>query len=117
MNALFSALFVLIALSGSSIAGEIRKGATMQVKCNSIWFEDVAKLTRWQRLKKSGNATALASYQSEVLSNRDAWQFTNEHTVKILRYVPRVNQVKVEMKTTGRLQDSTWLLDAGALVQ
>ena len=47
MNALFSTLFVLIALSGNSIAGEIRKGATMQVKSNSIWFEDVAKLTRW----------------------------------------------------------------------
>jgi hypothetical protein len=110
-------LFVLLALSIGSFAGEIRKGATMQVKPNSIWFEDVAKLTRWQQLKKSGNSAAFTSYQGEVLSNRDAWQFTNEHTVRILRYLPRVNQVKVEMKTTGRLHDSTWVLDADALVQ
>ena len=47
----------------------------MQVKPNSIWFEDTAKLTRWQQLKKSGNAAALTSYQDQALSKRDAWQF------------------------------------------
>ena len=117
MKPFFSALFVLLALSGNSLAGEIRKGATMQVKSNSIWFDDAVQLTRWQQFNKSGNAAALASYQDKMLASRDAWQFTNELTVKILRYLPRVNQVKVEMKTPGRLQDSTWMLDAGALVQ
>ena len=33
------ALFILVALSVDAFAGEIRKGATMQVKANSIWFE------------------------------------------------------------------------------
>jgi hypothetical protein len=50
----------------------------MQVKPNSIWFQDVAMLTHWQRLKKSGDAAALASYQDSALSHRDAWQFTNQ---------------------------------------
>ena|SRR2546430_9523216 len=110
-------LFVLMALGIGSFAGEIRKGATMQVKPNSIWFQNTAKLTHWQQLKKSGNSTALASYQDEVLSHRDAWQFTKQLTVKILSYEPRKNQVNVEMKTQGRMLGSTWLLDADALVQ
>jgi hypothetical protein len=110
-------LFVLVALGIGSFAGEIRKGATMQVKPNSIWFQNAAKLTHWQQLKKSGNSTALASYQDEVLSHRDAWQFTKQLTVKILSYEPGKNQVNVEMKTQGRMLGSTWLLDVDALVQ
>ena len=61
--------------------------------------------------------TALESYQDEVLSNRDAWQFTKQLTVRILRYEPGKSQVNVEMKTAGRMLGSTWLLDADALVQ
>jgi len=112
-----AALPLALALDIGSFAGEIRKGATMQVKPNSIWFEDTAKLTRRQELKKNGNTTALTSYQDEVLSHRDAWQFTNQLTVKILSYEPRKNRVNVEMKTPGRLLGSTWLLDADALQQ
>jgi hypothetical protein len=33
--------------------------ATMHVRPNSIWFQDAAKLTHWQQLKKSGNSAAL----------------------------------------------------------
>jgi hypothetical protein len=110
-------LLVLVVLGIGSFAGEIRKGATMEVKPNSIWFQDAAKLTHWQELKKSADAPALASYQHEVLSHRDAWQFLNQLTVKILSYEPRKNQVNVEMKTPGRTLGSTWLLDANALVQ
>jgi hypothetical protein len=110
-------LFILAALGIGSFAGEIRKGATMQVKPNSIWFQDTAKLTRWQQLKKSGDSTALTSYQDKALSHRDAWQFTKQLTVKILSYEPGKNQVNVEMKTPGRMLGSTWLLDADALVQ
>jgi hypothetical protein len=74
-------LLVLVVLGIGSFAGEIRKGATMEVK--------------------SGDAPALTSYQHEVLSHRDAWQFLNQLTVKILSYEPRKNQVNVEMKTPG----------------
>lgn len=110
-------LFILLALSLGSFAGEIRKGATMQVKPDSIWFEDAAKLTRWQQLKKNKNSRALVSYQDKELSNRDAWQFTNELTVEVVAYDPRQNQVNVEMKTPGRMLGTTWWLDADALVQ
>ena len=110
-----AALPLALVLDIGSFAGEIRKGATMQVKPNSIWFEDTAKLTRWQEVKKSGNTTALTSYQDEVLSHRDAWQFTNQLAVKILSYERGKNRVNVEMKTPGRLLGSTWLLDADAL--
>ncbi|MFL4980148.1 MAG: hypothetical protein ACJ8FV_16890 [Xanthobacteraceae bacterium] len=110
-----TALPIALALDIGSFAGEIRKGATMQVKPNSIWFEDTAKLTRWQELKKSGNSTALTAYQDEVLSHRDAWQFTKQLAVKILSYERGKNQVNVEMKTPGRLLGSTWFVDADAL--
>ena len=111
------ALFVLLVLSVASFAAEIRAGTTMQVKPNSIWFEDIAKLTRWQQLKKTGNAAALTSYQDAALSKREAWQFLSPLTVKILDHRPRDNQVRVEMTTQGRFLGTTWSLDAGALAR
>jgi hypothetical protein len=110
-------LLVLVAFSVGSLAGEIRQGATMEVKPNSIWFDDVATLTHWQQLKKSGKPEALASYQEKLLSSRDAWQFIYPLTVKILSHDPGKTQVKVEMQTTGRLVGSKWWLDADALAQ
>jgi hypothetical protein len=110
-------LFVLLTLSFSSFAGEIRTGATMEVKANSIWFYDADKLAHWQKLKKNGNSTALASYQDEVLSSRDAFQFINELTVRILSYEPRENRVNVKGVTPGRFLGGDWWLDADALVQ
>ena len=108
-------LFFLAALSSGCLAGEIRKGATMQVKANSIWFEEAGGLTRWQQLKKSGNAQAFETHQRELLSSRDAWQFIDPQTVKILRVRPRDHQVNVEMTAPGRLLGSTWFVDAEAL--
>jgi hypothetical protein len=112
-----AALPLAVALGLGSLAGEIRTGATIEVKPNSIWFQDAAKLAHWQQLRKSGDAPALATYQHEVLSNRDAWQFTKPLTAKILGYEPETSQVNVEMDTPGRLQGSTWVLDADALAQ
>lgn len=89
----------------------------MEVKANSIWFSDADQLARWQELKKGGNPAALASYQDEVLSSRDAFQFINKLTVKILSYEPRQNRVDVEGMTPGRFLGSHWFLDPDALVQ
>jgi hypothetical protein len=110
-------LFLLVALGIASFAAEIRKGATMQVKPNSIWFQDAAKLAQWQQLKKSGNSKALAAYQNAALSHRDAWQFAKQLTVKIVSYESAKKQVNVEMKSPGRMLGSKWWLDADALVQ
>ncbi len=110
-------LFILVALSSGCLAGEIRKGATMQVKADSIWFEEADGLTRWQQLKKSGNAQAFETHQRELLASRDAWQFIKPQTVKVLGFRPWDNQVNVEMKTPGRMLGSKWFVDAEALVQ
>ena len=110
-------LLVVAASAAGSFAGEIRKGATMQVKPNSIWFEEAANLTRWQQLKKGGDPAALAAYQEELLSHRDAWQFINRLSVKILEYQPGKNQVQVEMTTAGRMLGTKWFLDPDALVR
>jgi hypothetical protein len=112
-----AATLPLMVLGSVSFAGELRKGATMEVKPNSIWFEDTAKLTQWQKLKNGGDSTALASYQEKALSARDAWQFLSPLTVKILNFDRAKNQVHVEMKTPGRLVNSTWSLDADAVVR
>jgi hypothetical protein len=111
----YVALFVVLASVITAAAGEIRKGATMQVKANSIWFEEADKLTEWQKLKKSGDAAALASYEKDMLGEREAWQFTNRLSVKIISYEPKTNHVNVEMKTAGRMAGTTWFIDAGAL--
>jgi hypothetical protein len=117
MRAHFTALLALTAFGISSFTGEIRKEATMEVKADSIWFQDVVKLAYWQTLKKSGHAAAFATYQDQALSHRDAWQFSKPLSVKILSYDPGNNQVNVEMETPGRMLGSTWFLDASALVQ
>lgn len=113
----FLALLILLASVTGSPAAEIRKGAIMQVKANSIWFQDEAQLARWQQLKKSGDAKALEKYQEELLSERDAWQFLNQLTVKILSYERAKNLVNVEMREKGRHLGTPWMLDPGAIRQ
>jgi len=113
----FLTVLVLAALVAGANAGPIRKGAVMEVKPNSIWFEEVARLTRWQELKKGGDAAALNSYQEQMLGGREAWQFLKPLKVKILRYDTAASQINVEMRTAGRMQGTTWWLDASAVGQ
>jgi hypothetical protein len=113
----YLALLTLLALTSATHAGEIRIGASMQVKPDSIWFEDRANLARWQALKKAGDSKALASYQDGLLQAREAWQFTRPLTVRIRGFEPKAHLVDVEMQTEGRLQGSTWVLDTSALQQ
>jgi hypothetical protein len=108
-------VLVVVASMTAAIAGPIRKGAVVQVKPNSVWFEDAAKLTHWQELKKGGNEAALTTYQEQMLGQREAWQFLKPLKVKILRYEPAISQINVEMRTAGRMQGSTWWLDASAV--
>ena len=111
----FPTLLLLVISVSASLASEIREGATMQVKPNSIWFGEANQLAEWQRKKKSGDAAAFESYQEKVLSAREAWQFTNPLTVRILRYEPAKNRVHVKMKTEGRMAGTDWFLDPSAL--
>jgi hypothetical protein len=115
--ALAAAVVFLLALVSGSFAGEIARGATMQVKPNSIWFQNAAQLARWQDLKKSGNTAALAIYQQQLLSDRNAWQFTNQLTVKVLNYDSKKRQVKVEGLTPGRFAGFKWVLDVDSFVR
>lgn len=101
----------------SSNASEIQKGASMQVKADSIWFQEVDHLTQWQKLKKGGDAKALSAYQKKLLSNRDSWQFTNSLLVRVLGHEAAKHQVHVEMTTPGRMLGTDWWLDSSALVQ
>lgn len=117
MKSSLGILSLVLALAITSLAGEIRKGATMEVKANSIWFQEVKDLTRWQQLKKSGNFKALTAYEEKVLGDRDAWQFLNQLTVDVISYDAAKRQVNVEMKTPGRMLGTKWFLDADALVK
>jgi hypothetical protein len=60
---------------------------------------------------------ALTSYQEQMLGGREAWQFLKPLKVKILRYDTAASQINVEMKTSGRMQGTTWWLDASAVGQ
>jgi len=111
------AMLLAASWASSSMAAEIKVGGTFEVKANSIWFEDAAKLLQWQKLQKRGNAKALASYEDKTLSNRAAWKFVNPLIVKIIGFERGRHQVKVEMMTPGRILDSTWFLDTAALQQ
>jgi len=94
----------------------IQKGATVQVRANSIWFQDASALAHWQALKRSGKAKALSAYQEKMLSQRDAWQFVNKLTVKVLSYNSGKHQINVQMTDPGRMLGTKWWLDTGALL-
>ena len=111
------ALCVLLLSVTASLAAEIRNGATMHVKPMQIWFEEDAegKLAEWQA-KKRDSAKAFAAYQKKLTAAREAWQFGGPHEVEILKFEPAQKRVQVKMKTEGRLQDSVWWVDPGAVV-
>jgi len=109
------ALLLLAALATVAVAEEIRTGAVMQVKANSIWFDDAPSLAQWQKLKQSGDAPALAAYEKDKLGSRDAWQFINPLTVKVLGYQLQKHQVEVEATTKGRFEGLHFYVDADAL--
>ena len=117
MKSSFRILLLLVASALACFAGEIQKGATAQVKADSIWFQKAADLSHWQQLKKAGNSKGFEGYQEKELSDRDAWQFGNQLTVKIISYDGAKNQVHVKMLTPGRMLGTDWFLDAGALVK
>jgi hypothetical protein len=116
MRACFTTIWALGILSLSAWAADIEKGATRQVKADSIWFQDVPRLFHWQKLRKN-HSPELASYQEKELGSRNAWQFTKPLSVKILQYDVATNQVNVQMETEGRMKGSIWWLDASALVE
>jgi hypothetical protein len=113
----YLAFVVLLATGAACLSGDLREGATVQVKANSMWFEEAAQLAQWQAVKKRGNAKALAAYQKKVLRAREAWQFIYQLPVKILSYEPKQKRVHVQMEADGRLAGSMWFLDTDALVQ
>lgn len=96
------------------LAADLRVGATAQVKANSMWFEVAAQLAAWQQVKRRADAKVLAGYESKVTQARQAWRFLDPLSVKILAYDKARHHVKVEQLTAGRLQGSTWYVDASA---
>lgn len=90
-------------------------GATVTVRAGSLWFHDRGALRRWQQLKRAGSVEDLADYEHELLSRRDAWQFTEPLAAKVIGANAARGQVSVEMRAPGRFQGTTWLIDAGAI--
>ncbi len=103
--------------ASAPVPAQIVVGAAANVRANSIWFQEPDKLSHWQQLKRAGDATALASYEQEMLGSREAWQFTNRLAVKVLSYNEADEQVTVELTTPGRLAGTEWFVDARAIIQ
>jgi hypothetical protein len=100
-----------VTFTNSSFATDLVKGATVQVKANSIGFQNSADLARWQHVKASGNAAALTGYQDAMLSSRQAWQFLAPLSVRVLGYDKKWQSVSVKMLTPGRFEGEDWLLE------
>jgi hypothetical protein len=117
MKSSLGILILFFALAIGSFAQGIQKGATVQVPPNSIWFQDEGRLGKWQQLKASGKADALADYQQKQLKKRNAFQFDKPLKVTILGYNRMTHQVKVKMENFGPMQGTKWYLDESALAQ
>lgn len=112
---IWAVVLLMAGLGRAAFSGEIREGAALTAKADSIWFEDADKFSRWQKLKASGDAEALASFEEEVLLQREAWRFASDLSVKVLGYEAGEGRVNVEMLTPGRMQGTSWFVDPGAL--
>jgi hypothetical protein len=112
----FAAVFIAFAAAAmADPASSIAVGTTVTVRANSIWFQQREMLSRWQQLKRSGSVEDVADYEHEVLGQREAWQFTNPLTVKVIGYDAEHGQANIEMQTPGRMQGTTWFVDAGVI--
>jgi hypothetical protein len=107
----FATLLVLLSAGSFVFAGQIREGATMYVKANSMWFESASTLATWQRDRKHFTPGALKAHQDNLLGSREAWQFTTKQPVRIRRYWTTESEVEVEMLSPGRLHGSVWWVD------
>jgi hypothetical protein len=117
MTVKFATLLVLLSAATCALAGEIRDGATMYVKADSMWFESYNGLNAWQRDKKALTPEDLKAHQDNLLGSRDAWQFTSKLPVRIHRYYAAGNAVEVEMLNPGRLHGSIWWVDENDCVK
>ncbi len=115
MRLLLYTLFFLLVLNAALLAADIRVGAIMEVKANSIWFEEANKLEEWQEKRKAGDASGFDAYQEQLLGEREAWQFIHPLKVRVIGYNPRKNRVYVEMISKGRFEGVNWFIDEGAL--
>jgi hypothetical protein len=113
---------MLLGSTAVTLAEPIRVGDAVQVRPNSIWFQDAATLAKWQRLRKARraqvlDARALAGFERRVLHARDAWRFVNPLAVKIVGRSETAHRVTVKMTTEGRMKGSVWMLDDSALLR
>jgi hypothetical protein len=111
MTIRFSTLLVLLLAGRLVLAAEIREGATMFIKANSMWFESASTLATWQRDKKHLTPHDLKAHQDNLLGSREAWQFVTKLPVRIRRYWATENEVEVEMLSPGRLHGTVWWVD------
>jgi hypothetical protein len=111
----FVALLSGALLTNAALASDIKPGATMQVKPNTIWFDEAAQLARWHRLQAGGDAKALAAYQTQLLGHRDAWQFIYQLRVKVIGYDASKHEAHVQMLTEGRFVGLDFYIDPDAL--
>jgi hypothetical protein len=109
------ALLIGVLLTTAALAADIKLGATMQVKSNTIWFDEADQLARWNQLRAGGDAKALAAYQTQLLTQRVGWQFIHQLRVKVLGYDAGKHEAHVQMLTEGRFVGLDFYIDADAL--
>ena len=109
------ALLIGALLTTAALAESITLGATVQVKPNTIWFDEATQLARWHQLQAGGDAKALAAYQQQMLRQRDAWQFIYQLRVKVLGYDASKHEAHVQMLTEGRFVGLDFYIDPDAL--
>lgn len=108
-------LIASVMLTTACLAADIRAGATVQVKAGALYFEDAGKLARWQRQKKRDDAATLAKIEGSMLRAREAWQFTQALSAKVIDVDAKTGRVRVEMLSDGRMKGTRWVVDEGAV--
>lgn len=111
----FTAVLVLVLMTAATSAADIRKGATMRIKAETLWFEDAGKFARWQRMKTRDDAATIARQEQSMLRAREAWRFEGAQSVKVLDPGVKGGGVRVEMLAEGRMQGTRWVVEESAV--
>ena len=111
----FTTVLAMLLMTAAASATDIRKGATMRVKADTLWFEDAGKFARWQRMKTRDAAATIARQEQSMLRAREAWRFEGVQSVKVLDLGVKGGGVRVEMLAEGRMQGTRWVVEEGAV--
>ncbi|QUS37817.1 hypothetical protein RPMA_02260 [Tardiphaga alba] len=110
MRALVSILLLIASPVASHGTSAYRSGTVIDIKANTLLFQDQTTASTWRKLKAGRDERLLLDFERSVIATRTAWSFTRTVSTKVLRYDPAKPYLQVKLTSDGRMRGSVWIL-------